>query len=1042
MPPILRSRQSQVEALRRQLKALSAGRGSVVLVTGPAGVGKTTLLAEAARLAANDGIPAFRGGGDPAARAVPLGAILDALVSTDDPPVDPARLQQFSKSPDQRFWLLRELQESLEKAARRAPLLVVVDDMQWADAASASALAALSRRLATHRISWLLSMRRGELEDAGLDAVARLEAAGATEIRLGPLDETAVAQVARDMLGGEPDEALREALSRAGGQLFLLTELLRGLRAENLVTVDGGTARLAPAARLPRRLIDSVSGQLARLTVPARDAVEMASVLGHSFSLDELAGLVGRPPLGLRSEIREATAAGLLADKGDRLGFRHDLVREAVDASLPKAVRRSMRRTAVEVMLQHGASAADVAQLVMDVAEPGDVASAGLLQRAAAQIGQVFPAVAAPLSCRALDLMPRGGPGRGEAAVQAIGLLVRAGRAAEAAKVLTASDSDLTDPVAQAQARLSVGMLMAQYDPAAVAEQCQAALRPPGVPLALRLQLLSLMACGLDISGQAHAAAGPVAQAVTAASGHPAAEIFTFVPRALLAFAQGDWLEAIDLAGEAARHQYEEGELRLWQPEAWKSLLLVSVLRLEEAQAVIEAGTRVAENASKDVRVWSMLRCRARLAAGQLADARAEAEAVLDMSDEIGEGGSGYLNHIARYALGDIALRTGDHTALRTARRDAAALYSAASGGAAVKRLGAWLTVRLNGGRIDPDLLDVLAPGYVHACSPVGHPDAVELVRLLLAAGQRSDAATVTALLENGANANPGFPGLRPAALHARALLDRDPERARAAAEAYRGDPRSLVRGAALEDAGLLLAERAKDEALGYLDEALRLQSAAGAERDAARVRRLLRDHGVLRAGQQADPAADHWPELTASELAVVRLVIEGATDREVAQRLYISAHTVNSHLRHVFAKLGIRSRVELARRAGQRQAAELPFGRLSRPGFGVRAGSRWPVPVPGQRDPVHEVQGPVPVRARTVPVSAAAAGPPITYPGHPPPRRGREADHLIMSCAAGTPRARLGSVPRDASLTVTAPGRNFGTRSSTRRERQRQCPT
>jgi DNA-binding CsgD family transcriptional regulator len=73
----------------------------------------------------------------------------------------------------------------------------------------------------------------------------------------------------------------------------------------------------------------------------------------------------------------------------------------------------------------------------------------------------------------------------------------------------------------------------------------------------------------------------------------------------------------------------------------------------------------------------------------------------------------------------------------------------------------------------------------------------------------------------------------------------------------------------------------------------------------------------------QPDAAAARWPELTASEFAVVRLVIEGATDRAVAQQLYISAHTVNSHLRHVFAKLGIRSRVELAHRAGQRQATE-----------------------------------------------------------------------------------------------------------------------
>ncbi|MGH3209467.1 MAG: hypothetical protein ACRDNO_17080, partial [Trebonia sp.] len=640
-------------------------------------------------------------------------------------------------------------------------------------------------------------------------------------------NEAAVAQLARDMLGGEPDAALQEVLSRAGGQPFLLTELLRGLRAEGLVTVDGGTARLDAGVRLPRRLVDWVAGQLARLTAPARDAVEMASVLGHSFSLDELAGLLGRPPLDLRTEIREAIAAGLLTDEGNRLGFRHDLVREAVDASLPKAVRRSMRRTAVEVMLQHGASAADVAQLVMEVAEPGDIASAGLLRRAAAQIGQVFPAVAVPLSRRALDLTPRGGPERGEAVVQAIDLLVQAGRAAEAAKLLTASESDLADPVAEAQARLGIGMLMAQYAPAAVAEQCQAALRLPGVSPALRVQLLSLMACGLDISGEAYAAAGPVADAIAeaAAGGDTAAEIITFVPRALLAFAQGDWRGAIGLASDAVRRQHEAKELRMWVPETWKSLLLISELRLAEAHAIIEAGTREAENVSRNIRVWSMLRCRARLAAGQLADARAEAEAVLDMSDEIGDVSFGYLNHIAGYVLGDIALRTGDPAALQTARRDAAALYGTAGGCGTTKRLGAWLTVRLDGGPTGPDLLDVLAPGYVHACSPVGHSDAVELVRLLLAAGQRPEAVSVTARLASRADENPGFPGLRAAALHAHALLDNDPERAVAAVLAYRGDPRSLVRAAAFEDAGLLLGERAKDEAAGYLDEALRLLS-------------------------------------------------------------------------------------------------------------------------------------------------------------------------------------------------------------------------
>src|SRR5262249_40126213 len=189
-------------------------------------------------------------------------------------------------------------------------------------------LVTLSRRLATHRIGWLLALRRGELADEARDAVARLEG-DASEIRLGPLDETAVVQVALDMLGGEPDEALRQGRRRADGPRVLLSELLRGLCAENLVTVDGGMATLAVGAHLPRRLVDSVAVQLARLTVPARDAVEMASVLGHSFSLDELAGLLGRPPLDLRGEVREAIAAGLLAEDGERLGFWQGLVREA-----------------------------------------------------------------------------------------------------------------------------------------------------------------------------------------------------------------------------------------------------------------------------------------------------------------------------------------------------------------------------------------------------------------------------------------------------------------------------------------------------------------------------------------------------------------------------------------------------------------------------------------------------------------------------------------------------------------------------------------
>jgi len=126
------------------------------------------------------------------------------------------------------------------------------------------------------------------------------------------------------------------------------------------------------------------------------------------------------------------------------------------------------------------------------------------------------------------------------------------------------------------------------------------------------------------------------------------------------------------------------------------------------------------------------------------------------------------------------------------------------------------------------------------------------------------------------------------------------------------------VRAAVLEDAGRLLPEARATEAMPLLETALTSYAGAGAERDAARVRSLLRARGV-RPPASGPRSAPDWPELTESEFAVVSLVAQGATNREVAERLYLSPYTVNSHLRHVFAKLGIRSRVELARLAAAR---------------------------------------------------------------------------------------------------------------------------
>ena len=193
---------------------------------------------------------------------------------------------------------------------------------------------------------------------------------------------------------------------------------------------------------------------------------------------------------------------------------------------------------------------------------------------------------------------------------------------------------------------------------------------------------------------------------------------------------------------------------------------------------------------------------------------------------------------------------------------------------------------------------------------------AARLVRIAQRGGAPRQAETVVAAARALAERNPEVTSLVGAARHAEGVLRKDVGTLRSAVHAYRASPRPLDRAAAREDAAL--AENAagrRQDAISLLGEAIDEYTASGSKRDAARAHRALRGlGGGRRKAQRSKEKRTAWGDLTESEMRVVRLVAEGLTNRQVASRLFLSPHTVDSHLRHSFTKLGVNSRVELTR--------------------------------------------------------------------------------------------------------------------------------
>jgi DNA-binding CsgD family transcriptional regulator/DNA-binding transcriptional ArsR family regulator len=922
--PTIRGRDAELGALGELFDRVRSGSGSVLLVEGAAGMGKSRLIGEGVRMANRVGFPVGMGAAEPSESVAELAPLLRALFDGSEPLLDRAELGSLHAAPEQRYWRLQDLQSLLERAALDGPLFIFLDDVQWVDSGTAAALRALPPRLGSLPIGWVLAMRPEQGQGQLRSVVEYLAGEGAERLVLEPLSEPAVVQVVRDLLQAEPDETLVRMAGEAGGNPFLLVELLEGLRQEHLVRVDSGHATLTEH-RLPERVRASMRERLARMSDSARQLATVAGSLGRTFSVSELSEMLGLSPGSLLAPVEQLIEAGIVRERGDELGFQHDLIREAVRGACAPSARRALDRQAADVMLARGALPVEVAIQLAAGAAPGDEVAITTLLAAAEALATTEPGASADLSRRALELAPERHPLRGPLVVQAAMSLHAAGRMEEAKAFADNAMRGILPVAQEAEVRLGIaGMWLVSPDVRVHASR--EALKLAGLPDHLRLEHLAKLAYNLVAAARTDEAQAAWSEAA-AAGGRldPDARFPLALSEGGLQYVGGQFTRALELFEAILRDELpEQHGLDDLLTRLWRSDTLVALDRERDAlQAVDEIIAEALKRGfSWFLHVGEITRGQMLLQWGRLEDAGA----VLDgRFDSHGPPVVTVMDASGVSAVGRLALHTGDGRQVRQTREIAKAMLNESTPG--VRRHAAWLLSLQATADGDPRQAHrwLCAMGepertYVLRRLWMDMADEPQMVRIALAAGDRELAESAAADAGRRAELCPGVPSLDAIAAHASGLLDGDVDKLSEAASLFDRSPRALAHAAALEDLGLARqGEGTADSGIDAFTEALVLFARAGATTDAARLRSRLRALGVRRRVTAVEKPVKGWAAMTKSELAVTELVADGLTNREVAERLFISPHTVNTHLRQVFAKLEVKSRVDLTRLATER---------------------------------------------------------------------------------------------------------------------------
>jgi DNA-binding CsgD family transcriptional regulator len=898
-------RSSELGAVRQRV----AGVGGVVLLEGEAGIGKTRLLAEV--LAERGGVRVVHARADELDRGRPFGLLVDALdcrrSSADPLSAEIARLID-EVAPE--FRIVQRLSERLELLALEEPLILAVDDLQWADPSTVTALRFVTRHLRDVPVTFVVTLRPVPRDDAlhrFLDSSVR---DGALHVTLGPLDDRTVTDLVEDRLGLPPGPGLQSLVASAGGNPFYVSELLDALAAEGLLHTTGGAID-ANVRSTPVAFRNAIIRYVRLLGEPQLSLLQWATVFGSRFSPSDLASVSGTPMSELLPVLNDAARAGILIDDRGQLAFRHDLLRSALSDDMGIAMRQSLHLEAARSLAAAGASPLEVAHHIQRTSGSSDDFAVGTLLAAADQTIHIGSKV--ELLTAALQRLPASDSRSVDVAVKMIVCLGLTGRGVDAEGLAARMQPTLT---VRERARLSAALAAAyasQGDAAAALRHCDAiqdrALLEPGERSRLLINEGFALHGALRVD-DAETVARLVIDEGTASNDQRTVA----TGRGLLclcALTRGRGRDAAAMAVDVAKTWRGHGEFAL-------QMSLINEDRFGDAEELFASTHEaVAERGHVTVQLqFQAANARAALLAGRLDDAEARSEAALSLAEQA-------VVHvptaIAKGVLGRVALHRGAIPAAQT--RIGSDQLEPALGVDVVE----WVRALLLEAGGDPggarrslaSAWDRLEPiRYFGTWPSIGS----DLVRLHLRAGDRTGAEKVTRAIEVGAAGSDAVSAWG-AALCCRALVEHDPPLIRKAVATYETGPRVLETAKAREDAASLLDET---EAVAQLRTALATYEAVGATGDIARVRSTLRHLGVTvgtRGPRHRPPTG--WSSLTPAEQRVVALAAEGLTTRQIGDRLHISSFTVDSHLRHVYHKLGINSRVQLTKEVIKHDAAD-----------------------------------------------------------------------------------------------------------------------